>query len=122
MKTYLTMGIAIITLIFATGTAVADDMWSETPDLNSIAKPSVTIEPNKLLNKKSAVDIWAETPDLNDTNEEYSFKFLETVVKTGIAHSEFYAETPDLNKVTPSKNGSQPTNDSMIAKKENKQK
>jgi hypothetical protein len=49
-------------------------------------------------------------------------KFAETVVKTEIAHAEFYAETPDLNKATPSKKGNQPTNDSMIAKKENKQK
>jgi hypothetical protein len=109
-------------LIFAAGTAVANDMWSETPDLISLAKPSVAIEPNKLLNKESAVDIWAETPDLNDTNEEYSFKFVETLVKTGIAHAELYTETPDLNKATPSKKRSQPTNDSMIAKKENKQK
>ena len=105
-------------MIFAAGTAVADDMWSETPDLNNLTKPSVTIEPNKLSNKKPAVDMWTETPNLNNTNEEHDFEFVETVVKTGIAHSEFYAETPDLNKVTPSKKGSQPTNDSMIAKKE----
>ena len=66
MKAYFTLGITIITLIFAAGSALADDMWSETPDLNNPTNPSVTIDPNQLSNKKPSVDMWTETPNLNN--------------------------------------------------------
>lgn len=119
MKKYFSIGMTIISIILVAESALADDMWSETPGLNNLTNPSAAVEPNTLSNKKSTVDMWAETPDLNNTNEEFEFESEETVVKAGIAHSELYAETPDLNRAVLFKKGGPPANDIMISRKDN---
>jgi hypothetical protein len=102
MKTLIGFIIALIILNVNTAGAFANDMWSETPDLNNLTTPAF-VEPGRLVNKPPKVDMWAETPDLNGNNDAVDFHHEKAVVKYGLADPEMYAEAPNLNKVSPGK-------------------
>jgi hypothetical protein len=103
MKTLTVFLIVLTALNFGTVVAFADDMWSETPDLENLKPPSFTSEPARLSNRPPEVDMWAETPTLNSNNDTIDFHDEKVVIESGLADPELYAETPDLNKVSPVK-------------------
>jgi hypothetical protein len=70
MKTLTIFIIALTVLNFGAVAAFADDMWSETPDLENLKAPSFTTEPSRMSNKAPTVDMWAETPTLDNKNEK----------------------------------------------------
>jgi hypothetical protein len=81
-------------------TALATDMWAETPNLNEDTElPSVVIEQANFSNSRPLVNKWVETPDLNAETEIYDFvlddrgRFASTFIP------EMYTETPALDEV-----------------------
>ena len=115
MKTLTIFIIALTALNFGTVAAFADDMWSETPDLENLKAPSFISEPSRLSNKPLKVDMWAETPTLDSKNDTVDFHNEKVFVKSGPANPELYAETPDLNKVSPVKSNLLSPDDVMVA-------
>jgi len=115
MKTLTIFIIALTALNFGTVAAFADDMWSETPDLENLKAPSFISEPSRLSNKPLKVDMWTETPTLDSNNDTVDFHNEKVFVKSGPASPELYAETPDLKKVLPAKQDRRSPDDIMIA-------
>ena len=70
MKTLTSLIIALTILNFNMAVAFADDMWSETPDLENLKPPSFISEPARLSNQPPEVDMWAETPTLDSKNDK----------------------------------------------------
>ena len=99
MKT-IVIGLVTITLSLVVGLASADDMWSETPDLDQLSsyKPDF-VEPATISDRKPTVDMWAETPDFLATGEAFDFLTDKVVIIKGFAASELYSETPDLGAI-----------------------
>ena len=117
MKTLTGFIFALMILNFSMADAFADDMWSETPDLNNLETPSF-VEQGRLVNSSNKIDMWAETPDLNSNSDTVVVHREKIVVNSGPANPEMYAETPNLNKVPPDKFTLQSTDDAMIAGQE----
>jgi hypothetical protein len=115
MKTLTIFIIALTALNFGAVVALADDMWSETPDLENLKPPSFINEPARPSNQPPKVDMWAETPTLDSNNDTIDFHYEKVVVKSGLADPELYAETPDLNKVSPAKSDLLSPDDVMVA-------
>jgi hypothetical protein len=115
MKTLTIFITALTVLNFGAVASFADDMWSETPDLENLKAPSFISEPSRLSNKPPTVDMWAETPTLDSNNATVDFYNEKVGVKSGLANPELYAETPDLNKVSPAKMNRRPPDDVMVA-------
>jgi len=120
MKTLTILIIPLTALNFGAVAAFADDMWSETPDLENLKTLLFTSEPSRLSNKPPTVDMWAETPTLDNNNDTSDFHYEKMVVKSGLAHLELYAETPDLNKVSPAEKNFQSPDDVMMAEQKTK--
>jgi hypothetical protein len=115
MKTLTFFIIALAALNFSSVAAFADDMWSETPDLNNLTTPSFITEPARLSNQPPKFDMWAETPDLHKNNDTLDFHHEKAVVKSGLADPEMYAETPNLNKVSAAESTLLSPDDAMVA-------
>jgi hypothetical protein len=115
MKTLTIFIIALTALNFGAVVAFADDMWSETPDLENLKPPSFIREPARLANQPPKVDMWVETPTLDSNNDTVDFHYEKVVVKSGLADPELYAETPDLDKVSPAKLDLLSPDDVMVA-------
>lgn len=113
MNTLTIFIIAFITLSFGTAAGFANDMWSETPDLNNLTTPSF-IEAARLSNRPPKADMWAETPDL-DNNDSVDFHSGKTVFISGPVDPELYKETPNLNNVSPGKSTLLPPDEVMVA-------
>jgi hypothetical protein len=69
MKALTIFLIALTVLNFGTVSVFADDMWSETPDVENLKAPSFISEPSRLSNKPLMIDMWAETPTLDSDND-----------------------------------------------------
>jgi hypothetical protein len=120
MKTLTIFIIALTALNFGAVAAFADDMWSETPDLENLKAPSFTSEPSRLSNKPPTVDMWAETPTLENNDDTVNFHYEKVVVKSGLAHPELYAETPDLKKMSPTENDRRSPDEVTVAEQKKK--
>jgi hypothetical protein len=82
--------------------ACAADMWAETPDLNHDAEaPSVIAEPHAFKYESPLVDMWAKTPNLDAGIEDHGVKIDGEYRFISNFNSEMYAETPDLNDISP---------------------
>ena len=100
-KTLMTI-ITLMALIFPTYTVSAADMWAETPDLNHDAEaPSVIAEPHAFKYESPLVDMWAKTPNLDAGIEDHGVKIDGEYRFISNFNSEMYAETPDLNDISP---------------------
>lgn len=94
------ISIMTITLSLAVSLASADDMWSETPDLDQLSATSPAfVEPATISNRIPTIDLWAETPDFSETGKPLDFQPEKVVILKQIAAPELYAETPDLNSI-----------------------
>ncbi len=115
MKTLMIFMITLTGLIFGAVLASANDLWSETPDLENLKVPSFIGESSRLSNKPQTVDMWAETPTLDSSNSSVGVSNEKVVVKSGLANPELYAETPDSAKELPSRMHRRLPDDVMIA-------
>jgi hypothetical protein len=119
MKTLKIFIIALTVLNFGALAAFGGDMWSETPGLENPKPRSFNGEPARLSNDPPTVDMWAETPALNNKNASVDFNHENAIIKSGLADSELYAETPDLDKVSPAESDLLSPVDVMVAEQEN---
>jgi hypothetical protein len=99
MKIKIMMILALLVFALSPLTSASADMWDETPNpSDDLTNPSFVPEPFRFVYKRPAVDMWAETPNVSAESEDYDL-VLENEVRIvkGLAHPEFYAETPDLS-------------------------
>ena len=98
---YKIVGILVfMAFTFTPFTALATDIWSETPNLDDdIGLSSAVIKPTAFINSRPSVNMWAETPELNIEKEDYGFipddegRFVSTFTP------EMYVETPALDEI-----------------------